>query len=94
MEMNYRVRASVHRQIAAVFEDFAAEFAGVVATRLFLVVHRTDAADATDATDAATAAAYRRVAQAQRWTGASCRTQRTTDAVQTDAVAAIFIWRT
>ena len=94
MEMNYRVRASVHRQIAAVFEDFAAEFAGVVATRLFLVVHRTDAADATDATAAATAAAYRRVAQAQRWTGASCRTQRTTDAVQTDAVAAIFIWRT
>ena len=83
IEFNYRVGASVHRQIAAVLEDFAAEFARVVAARLFLVVHRTDAADAADA------AAHRRVAQTQRRSSAAGRTHWTTD-----AVAAVFIRRT
>jgi len=65
--LNYRVGASVHRQIAAVLEDFAAELARVVAAGLFLVVHRAGTqADATAATAQA--------AQAAQATGATATT--------------------
>ena len=47
-----RVRSPVHRQIAAVFEDFAAEFARVVAPGLLLAVDAA-AADAAAASGAA-----------------------------------------